>query len=258
MFGTAQSVAAVATSVALAVCLLLVARRVRGPSAGRAASDAAGWHVGLIGTSYAVIVAFMLAQVWTSFGAAAQNAAIEATSLASLFRVAEGLPAAERRQLQSLCREYATVAITKEWPAMTHDSLSPAGFPVVQQMWTTLLRTDVRPGLEQTSLQQAIETLTRMTEHRRIRQLQSRSRIPAILWTILIVGGVATIVASCTYAVDDLRLSAFQVVTLSLLIALMLVAIADIDRPFDGPVHVSAEGFEAARATFDQLISTSR
>jgi hypothetical protein len=38
-----------------------------------------------------------------------------------------------------------------------------------------------------------------------------------------------------------------QVFAFSLLISLVLVAIADIDRPFQGAVHVSSYAFEQAR-----------
>lgn len=109
---------------------------------------------------------------------------------------------------------YAEVAITQEWPAMAHDSLSPAAFRVTQQLWTTLLQSDVRSPTEQASLPQAIEALRRLSEHQRVRELQSRSRIPWILWAVLLVGALTTVVASCTFDARSLRLHAFQVTTL--------------------------------------------
>lgn len=60
------------------------------------------------------------------------------------------------------------------------------------------------------------------------------------------------------FGIDSLILHAIQVIALSLLVGLALVAIADIDRPFQGTVHVSPDGFEFARATFDGLISSAR
>lgn len=255
MFGVAENLVVLALTVALAGGALWLRRRVRPPHDGRGPEDAVSWHIGLVGTTYAVITAFMLSEVWTNFRVAEANAATEAAALVNLYRIADGLPAPQRGQIQALSRAYADVAVTKEWPAMSRDDPSPPGFNVTQQLWTTLMRTEPHPGLEQVSLAEAVATLGRMTEHRRIRQLQSRQRLPTVLWVVLIAGGLATVGASCTFEVRSLRLHTFQVVTLSALIALVLVAIADIDRPFQGAVHVPADGFEFARATFDQLAS---
>lgn len=86
-----------------------------------------GWHIGLIGTTYAVILASMLSEVWTNFRVAEANAAVEAAALVNLFRTAEGLPAPQRQQIQALIRAYADVVVTREWPAMSHDSVPPRG-----------------------------------------------------------------------------------------------------------------------------------
>jgi hypothetical protein len=54
------------------------------------------------------------------------------------------------------------------------------------------------------------------------------------------------------FGIDNFMLHAVQVVSLTLLLALILVAIADIDRPFQGVVHVHPRGFERAREAFAQ------
>jgi hypothetical protein len=89
-----------------------------------------------------------------------------------------------------------------------------------------------------------------MTEHRRIRVMQSRESLPAILWAVLIAGGVITVAAACFFGVHNFRFHLLQVTVLSFLIALVLVAIADIDRPDQGEVRVMPSGFEFALQTF--------
>jgi hypothetical protein len=94
-----------------------------------------------------------------------------------------------------------------------------------------------------------------MTQHRRIRELQSRTSLPAILWTILIVGGVVTVGSSCLFATENFKLHLILVVSLSLMVTLALVATADIDRSYQGSVHVDPDAFRLARETFQQLSS---
>ena len=93
-------------------------------------------------------------------------------------------------------------------------------------------------------------TLKSLTEHRRIRILQSRESLPGILWLVLIAGGVITVAAACFFGVPNFRFHLLQVIVLSFLIALVLVAIADIDRPYQGDVKVSPAGYQFALETF--------
>jgi hypothetical protein len=216
-------------------------------------NDIIGWQVSVLGTTYAVIIGFMLYAVWTTFQSAEINADNEANCLVNVFRLANGLPAAQRVQANQLAREYANVVIDEEWPAMHKGELSPAGHPVIEKLWATLVQVKPVTFSEQTSMNLALVELSSMTEHRRVRHLEGQSKLPGILWMVLIVGGVLTTVSACLFGTDNPRLHALQVFSLSLLLSLALVAIADIDRPFQGVIHVLPQGFEHARDTFSQF-----
>ncbi len=56
----------------------------------------------MLGTTYAVIMGFMLYAVWTDFNAAEMTADSEANSLVSIFRLSQGLAPADRDQIQKL------------------------------------------------------------------------------------------------------------------------------------------------------------
>ena len=116
-------------------------------------------------------------------------------------------------------------------------------------MWDTLLSMKTASPTELMAEGQALHELGEMNQHRRIRQLQSTSRLPPILWFVLLTGGVVTVGSSCLFGSGSTRLHGLQVATFSLLIALVLVAIADIDRPFQGTVNVSDVAFRRAVET---------
>jgi ABC-type branched-subunit amino acid transport system permease subunit len=97
-----------------------------------------------------------------------------------------------------------------------------------------------------------VAEISTMTEHRRLRQLESQSKLPMILWLLMISGGVITTLSACLFGTEHFKLHALQVTSLTLMLSLALVAIADIDRPFQGSVHIQPSGFERARATFAQ------
>jgi hypothetical protein len=250
MLTATQSVFIVLFCVLLTLVFLLLMRRFWPSSQRREHNEIIGWQVSVLGTTYAVIMGFMLYAVWTDFNSAEMTADAEANCLVNVYRLSEGLAPAERDPIQRLARAYADAMINEEWPAMNEGSLSLNGHRIVQQLWSTTMQAKPASLSEQTSYNHVVTELTNMTEHRRVRELQSKSKLPGILWTVLIVGGVITTLSSCLFGTENFKLHAMQVFSLSLLLALALVAIADIDRPFRGAVHINPLGFEHARDTF--------
>ncbi len=217
-------------------------------------NDIIGWQVSVLGTTYAVIIGFMLYAVWTTYQMAELNADGEANCLVSVFRLAGGMPTGEGAQVRALARQYADNAIDQEWPAMERaEKEAGTSQEITRKLWTVVM--SAKPGsfAEQTSVQLALTEISSMSEHRRVRFLQSTSKLPGVLWLVLIVGGGITTMSACLFGTENFRLHCVQVISLTLLLSLALVAIADIDRPFQGAVHVSPDGFVRARATFQEF-----
>jgi len=250
--------AVILTAIVLALGFLVLVNRFWPLEHRRHHNDTIGWQIGVLGTTYAVIIAFMLYAVWSNLQRAEENADIEAQSLVNLFRSAEGLPAPQRDAIRKVCVNYADIMVNEEWPAMERQALSPSGMQATQALWQAVLHTEVRSALEQGSLTQVLLELNQMTERRRIRELQIHSRIPGILWAILLFGAAITIATSCLFGIQNFRLHCVQIIALTFLISLVLVAIADMDRPFQGVVRVSSTGFAFARQTMEQLLPASR
>ena len=215
----------------------------------RAHNELIGWQLTVLGTTYAVIIGFMLYTVWTNFGAADVNADAEANSLVNVYRLARGLPASQRADLQRSALAYADTVVNQEWPAMAHNDGTFAAIAPNREMWLTLMSVHAASPTEITAEDHAISELSEMNEHRRMRQVASAARLPGILWCVLLVGGAVTIVSACMFGSNNTTLHALQVSFTTLLIALVLVAIADIDRPFEGSVHVSDGAFRRAQET---------
>src|SRR5580704_19521121 len=81
-------------------------------------NDVTGWQLGILGTTYGVILGFMLYTVWNDFRMAEINTNLEAASLLTVSRISSGLPSPEREAFRALGLKYAEVAIHEEWPAM--------------------------------------------------------------------------------------------------------------------------------------------
>ena len=232
---------------------LFVLQRVWPIEQRRLLNDLVGWNITVLGTIYAVIVGFMLYAVWTNLEMATSNVEAEANCLVNVARSAQGFRVEKRNDVQRLVREYAGVILNQEWTAMQVGNVAPASAQVTEQLWAMLTRMETTNSAEQAGRDHALSELSCMTDHRRLRQLQVDDQLPGILWSVLILGAAATIISACLFGSSDFRLHLTQVIALSFVISLVLVAIADINRPFQGSVHVPPSAFERARDTLAHL-----
>jgi hypothetical protein len=210
-------------------------------------NDLIGWQLSVLGTTYAVILGFMLFTVWTTYGDAAVNADLEADSALSVFRVAQALPEPQRTQLQNLARSYVDSVLTSEWPQMSRGEVPERTSIIAIEMWKTVLAAQVASPTESNAQDHELTHVSELTKHRLTRIVQSANRLPTVLWCVLLIGGFLTICSACMFGSESLWLQAVQVFSFSLLIALSLVAIADIHQPFSGVVHVQDYPFRRAQ-----------
>ena len=215
-------------------------------------NDFTGAVVAVIGTTYAVILAFMLSGVWNMLQQAQANADLEANSLVNIWRISANIEPAVGQQVRELCEKYAQLVINKEWPAMVADEPLPAETrDILNQLWRLSGQSQAHAGPNSIASYQFMEELRMLTEYRRVRLMHSKEELPGILRMVLIAGGVITVAASCFFGVPNFRFHVLQIVVLTFLISLVLVAIADLDRPYQGNDIVQPNGFALALQTFE-------
>lgn len=96
MLSYTQSGLFVIGAMVLSVVIVLVLNRVWPIRSRKLVNDVTGWQLGILGTTYGVILGFMLFTVWNDFRTAEVNTNLEASSLLTLTRIAKGLPSPER------------------------------------------------------------------------------------------------------------------------------------------------------------------
>src|SRR6516165_11170867 len=106
-----QNIGVVAVMVLASLLAMAVLNRVWPRENRRAYNDLIGWQLSILGTTYAVILGFMLFAVWESLGQAALNVDSEANAVFDVYRLAEGLPEPQRTQLERLARDYVDTVV---------------------------------------------------------------------------------------------------------------------------------------------------
>jgi hypothetical protein len=209
-------------------------------------NDVTGWQLGILGTTYGVILGFMLYTVWIDFRAAEINATQEASSLLTVTRIASALPTEEREQFRTLGMKYADAVVHQEWPAMQNQEESRAGEMIEVDMWKLLAVVKNNAGTAN-SVDHLTQVLGQLSERRSLREEQLRVRLPVVLWILLLAGGGATVGSSCLLGNDNKWLHYCQVLALTFVVSVTLSAIADLARPFEGAVSVTPIAFERAQ-----------
>lgn len=249
MLDLSQNIYLIIVWVSLSLTYLVLLNILWAPSKRRVHNDVIGWQISILGTIYAVTIGFMLYAVWANYQTSEANVNAEANALVNLFRSAQGLPAQQRSTIQIAAVNYGNAVVTSEWATMDRDQTPIAGKPFIRQMWATLSETPAQTNTEQASLQRSMSELSELARHRRIRILDSESGMPTLLWMVLVVGGVITIASCGLIGTENVKLHFVLIVAISLLISLALVAVADIDRAFQGGVRVQPTAFVRANAT---------
>ncbi len=134
MLSYAQSSLLVIAAMMMSVVIVAVLNRAWPISSRKLVNDVTGWQLGILGTTYGVILGFMLFTVWNDFRAAEVNANLEASSLMTVSRIGAGLPSPERETIHALGVKYAEATINEDWPAMQVQQDSSASERVAGDM----------------------------------------------------------------------------------------------------------------------------
>jgi hypothetical protein len=231
----------------LSIVIVAVLNRTWPISSRKLVNDVTGWQLGILGTTYGVILGFMLFTVWNDFRGAEVNANMEASALLTVSRIAAGLPSPEREAIHALGVKYAETTIHQDWPAMQMQENGDASEGVVEEMWRVLAEMK-SGGSGDSSADHLSNALKDLSERRNLRAEELRNRLPGILWLLLMAGAGATVGSSCLLGNDNKWLHYCQVLALTFVVSVALASIADLARPFEGAVSVSPVAFERALA----------
>src|SRR6201996_3511386 len=173
MLDTAQNFAVVVMGVACSLFFMAAVNYYWPAEKRRVHNDLIGWQLSIVGTTYAVILGFMLYTVWIDFGSADLNTDAEANSVVNLYRLADGLPPEQGSQMKALARRYADAVVDVEWPEMSREILPTRSREVSRQMWRVLTATRGSNPNEITAEDHSLYELSALSGYRRIRLVQA-------------------------------------------------------------------------------------
>jgi hypothetical protein len=247
-----ETVAIALIAVLLSLAGLAVVRRLASRDQLAQHTDVAGYVYAVIRVIYAVVLALVVIAAWEEYQDARASVADEASAVLNLARAANGWPAEDRDAVETALVAYARQVVDVEWPAMARGDFVPASDRVtVNQPWQALHDAEASAAAKSASYEVALQQLDALGEARRNRLLFGQEGLPVSMAVILIIGAVVTVGFAYLFAVDNGRLHALMIASLSVLVALLLVLQFQLGMPFQGVSAIEPTAMELVLAEID-------
>ena len=204
-------------------------------------NEVAGFKFAVLGVIYAVLLGFAVIVVWEKFRDAETAVLQEAGTTLTLARLADGLPAEEGKVLRDGLLKYLRIAISGDWPAMSHGKINRGGIRAVNDLYMEVLAnhpTDLRGAALQTEM---LAQLNLLTQARRSRIVLAEGVVPGVIWAAMFAGAFATVGFTFFFGATNLRAQVVMTGLLTGTVFMGLMAILLVNRPFTGEISVGPE-----------------
>jgi hypothetical protein len=191
---------------------------------------------GVVGTAFAVLLAFVMFVAFQSYSDAREAAATEASAVGRLFQTAALFPDAERDQLQGELVCYARAVVYQEWPAMADRERSPAVDRWRLRFEDTLRKLALRTRLQQAGFGQLLVERDERLSARQERLDEADPVVSTPVWVILGLGGAATVgfVVLFTDRRESFLVQGTMMAIVSAMVASSLLLVRFLDHPYEG------------------------
>jgi hypothetical protein len=201
----------------------------------------------VVGLIYGALLGFTVVVGWQQYLSAETNVSNEASTLVTLYRQTVAMPQPEQAQVREQLRKYAEALQGPRWGKREFGEISNEGRTALTQLY----RIVGQPGAASSPInEQFLSQVTVLASDRSARILDSKPRIPPLLWCALIFGSVVLILLTSFMRLTNNRAHVILVSVVTVLLSLLLYLVFVLDHPF-GPMGVTSAPFAHALEVFD-------
>ena len=143
-----------------------------------------------VGLVYGALLGFTIVVAWEQFSSAETNVSNEASTLITMYRQTVGMPADEQAQMRVLLRKYSGAVAGPEWDSAIRTGSGTEGARDALNDMYRVLGTEQADVASSPISQKFLDQLGTLASERNQRILDAKPRIPGLLWTGLLFGGV--------------------------------------------------------------------
>jgi hypothetical protein len=210
----------------------------------RQANDVVIFAAANYGLLYAVLLGLLTVATFQTTKDLQDHIADEASSLSTMYQSADGYPEPLRGELKSELRDYTHYVIEKDWPAHRQAQTPQGGEHRLQAIRETLLSFEPASKTQEVLHTEIMREFNAMNASRQQRLSAVSSAMPVVLWSVVIFGGVLTLVFLWMIHMDFIPQIFLGVLT-ALFLGVMTFLIFAMDHPFQGAISVGPEPFQS-------------
>jgi|GEM_PF-52592 len=196
------------------------------------------------GLVYAVLLGLMVVATFQITKDLQDHVAMEAHSLATMYRRTDVYPEPVRGKLRAQLRDYTHYVIDKDWPAHRQARVPIGGDHRLQAVRQTLLSFEPKTESAGDVHREMLRNFNDMNVAREQRLSAVFPSIPDVLWYVLLFGALITIVFLWMLHMDLLPQILFGSIT-AIFLGVMTFLIYAMDHPLQGAVSVGPDPFQS-------------
>jgi Protein of unknown function (DUF4239) len=197
-----------------------------------------------------VLLGFAVIVVWENFRDGSSAVVGEASALATVFRLADGVDPDAADRIREAAHDYGEVVVTEEGPTLARGGLASLDATTALTGLFSAVQAANPKTAEQTATYTALlSALTTLSDARRDRLELAGSTVPEVVWIALFGGAILNVAFTLFFGTRHIRVQMIMSGMLTAVIFLALFAIIMMDHPFYGSVRISLEPIEYVLAT---------
>src|SRR3712207_1427950 len=128
---------------------------------------------------------------------------------------------------------------------------SREAWALMDEMRLGMQELEVDTRSDQVLFEQGLERIDALADARRARMVEAEEGIPAVLWGVLVFGGIITVSFTYLFGLESTWSHRLMVAAVAGLIALVLFTVGSLEYPFSGGTRIGPEAFELVLDRFE-------
>ena len=207
-----------------------------------------------VGTLFAILLGFMVANAMTRFEEARINVQEEAGAAGDIFRLSRGLPPPTNMVIMTDCVKYFDGVADEEFRLMEDGKMSDKCWQIYSDLWQHCTSYDPKTQGQSNLHQGLVEAMTKLGECPCQRAAQIQSHIPIVLWLVVGIGAIVTVSFSFFFGLDSVKLQLAMTALLTYVLCMNISLLISFNDPFSGDVKIKPIAFVVNQTLFRKAL----
>ncbi len=224
--------------------LLITRKRIARLHVADSYNEIVSYYLSTVAIFYGIMLGLIAVSVWEGYNSAQTAVAMEAGSLAALYRDVSGYPEPVRIALQGDLREYTRYEIDVAWPQHRKGILPGGGMRLLWRFQDKLQSFEPKTGGQQAIHFETLRAFNDVIQKRSIRLDSVTARLPRPLWDFVILGAVLSFVVSWFFQLKSFAMHVWMTTFFAALLGMEIHLLVIMNHPYSGSLSVGPEAFQ--------------